>query len=383
MRRDLALPPAGGGKCRKRARRATRDDGGNPVNLKARLEAEIATTGPIDVAEFMTRCLFDPLEGYYATRPALGERGDFITAPLVSQMFGELIGLWLVETWRGLGAPTRFVLAEAGPGDGTLMADVLRAARLEPAFGQAAQVWLVEASGPLRALQAERLADAAPRWAGALAELPDDAPLLLFANELLDCLPARQFQRTRSGWAERVVGLDAGGALAFGLRPAAPADAPDDVPVGGVVERSAAQEAFAAELAGRIAEQGGAALLIDYGRDAPGPGDTLQALQGHAKVCALAAPGEADLTVHADFPAVLAAARGAGASAGLLTQGELLRRLGIETRAAALQRARPDRADVIARQLERLIAPDQMGELFKAAAIWTGPPPPAFEAQAR
>jgi SAM-dependent MidA family methyltransferase len=349
------------------------------MRLKQRLEAEIAASGPIDVAEFMTRCLHDPVDGYYATRPALGARGDFITAPLVSQMFGELIGLWLVETWRGLGAPPRFVLAEAGPGDGTLMADALRAARLEAMFGAAAELWLIEASAPLRALQAERLAAAAPRWAASLAELPADAPLLLIANELIDCLPARQFQRTRRGWAERVVGLSDSGELAFGLRPAALADAPDEAPIGAVVERSAAQEAFATELAGRIARQAGAALLIDYGRGAPELGDTLQALKGHAKVCPLATPGEADLTVYADFPAVLAAARGAGASAALLSQGELLRRLGAEARAAALQRARPDRADLVARQLERLVGPDQMGELFKAAAIWTGAPPPAFE----
>lgn len=348
------------------------------MSLKARLQAEIAAAGPIDVAAFMTRCLHDPQHGYYATRPALGAQGDFITAPLISQMFGELIGLWLVETWRGLGAPPRVVLAEAGPGDGTLMADVLRAARLEPAFGAAAALWLIEPSAPLRALQTERLAGAAPRWAASLAELPTDAPLLLVANELLDCLPARQYQRTPRGWAERVVGLDDHGELAFGLRPAALPDPPEDAPIGIVIERSAAQEAFAGELAGRLVAQGGAALLIDYGRADPGPGDTLQALKGHKKVCPLASPGEADLTVHADFPAVLAAARTVGASAALLTQRELLRRLGIEARAAALRRARPDRADVIGRQLERLTATDQMGHLFKAAAIWSGPAPPAF-----
>jgi SAM-dependent MidA family methyltransferase len=348
------------------------------MNLKERLKADVAAAGPIDVAAFMTRCLHDPKDGYYATRPALGEQGDFITAPLVSQMFGELIGLWLVETWRGLGAPPRFVLAEAGPGDGTLIADVLRAARLEPTFGAAAQLWLIEPSAPLRALQAERLAAASPRWAASLAELPADAPLLLVANELLDCLPARQFQRTAGGWAERVVGLDERGELAFGLRPSALADAPHTATVGTVIERSPAQEAFAAGLAERLVAQGGAALLIDYGRAEPGPGDTLQALERHRKVCPLASPGEADLTVHADFPAVLTAARAAGASTALLTQGELLHRLGIEARAAALKRVRPDRADVIARQLERLTAPDQMGELFKAAAIWSGPAPPAF-----
>jgi SAM-dependent MidA family methyltransferase len=348
------------------------------MSLTDRLKAEIAQGGPIDVAAFMARCLHDPLDGYYATRPGLGARGDFVTAPLVSQMFGELIGLWLIETWRGIGAPPRVMLAEAGPGDGTLMADALRAARLEPAFLAAAELWLVEVSEPLRRAQAERLADAHPRWAASLAELPQDAPLLLVANELLDCLPARQFQRTARGWAERVIGLDAAGELAFGLRPTAFAA---EGPVGAVVERAPAQEAFASELAARIVRQGGAALLIDYGAAEPGPGDTLQALAGHAKVCPLDAPGAADLTVHADFPAVLAAAREAGAATGLLTQRAFLQQLGIGARAAALQRARPDRADVIARQLERLTAPDQMGELFKAAAIWTGRAPPAFGAE--
>ncbi|HEY1750597.1 MAG TPA: SAM-dependent methyltransferase [Caulobacteraceae bacterium] len=347
------------------------------MSLRDRLAAEIAAGGPIGVAEFMTRCLHDPQDGYYATRPALGEAGDFVTAPLVSQMFGELVGVWLIEAWRGLGAPPRTILAEAGPGDGALMSDVLRAARLDPAFAAACEVWLVEASAPLRQAQGRRLGGA-PRWADSLAGLPDDAPLLLVGNEFLDCLPARQFQRTAQGWAERVVGLDDAGALAFGLRPAALAG---DAPVRTVIERSPAQAAFAAELAARIVRQGGAALLIDYGRAEPGCGDTLQALQRHRKVDPLASAGEADLTVHVDFPAVLAAAREAGASAALLTQAELLRRLGIEARAAALKTARPDRADAIDRQLQRLTAADQMGELFKAAAIWTEPaPPPAFEA---
>ncbi len=354
-----------------------RDEGGNPLSLGARLAAEIATEGPIDVAAFMTRCLHDPLDGYYATRPALGERGDFITAPLISQMFGELIGLWLIETWRGLGAPVRCVLAEAGPGDGTLMADILRASRVVPAFRDAVEVWLIEASAPMTALQAERLGDASPRWAASLDDLPADAPLLLVANEFLDCLPARQFQRTAAGWAERVVGLDEAGRLAFGLRPAAAQ--PADAPIGTIVERSPAQEAFATDLAGRLARQGGAALLIDYGPGAPGCGDTLQALAGHCKVDVLQSAGAADLTVHADFPAVLGAARTARVSAALLDQGEFLRRLGIEARAAALTRARPDRAETIARQLDRLTATEQMGALFKAAAIWSGPAPPTFE----
>jgi len=346
------------------------------LSLKARLEAEIAVSGPVDVAQFMTRCLHDPRDGYYATRPAIGEGGDFLTAPTVSQMFGELIGLWLAEAWAGAGRPERALLVEAGPGDGTLMADILRAARLTPDFRAACRLWLVETSPPLRRRQAERLADAAPRWAASLADLPDDGPIFLVANELLDCLPARQFLRTDRGWAERVVGLGPDGALAFGLTPTTACF--PDAPIGAVMERSPAQEAFASELAARIVRQGGAALLIDYGAAEPGPGDTLQALQRHQKVGPLASPGEADLTVHADFPAVVSAARAAGAETALMTQGEFLARLGIEARASRLAEARPARADAIARQLERLTAPDQMGELFKVAAIWRDAPPPAF-----
>jgi SAM-dependent MidA family methyltransferase len=218
-----------------------------------------------------------------------------------------------------------------------------------------------------------------------LSQLPTDAPLILLANELLDCLPARQFVRTAHGWAERMVGLDANGALAFGLaaRPAGDALSrvlPGAEP-GAVLEISPAQEAFGAELGARIADQGGAALLIDYGRDAPGPGDTLQALKGHRKVSPLETPGEADLTVHADFPAVAAAARAAGADASaILTQGEFLMRLGLGARTQALIAARPDRARTLQRQLARLTAPDQMGSLFKVLAIHPrSGPPPGFE----
>jgi len=355
------------------------------MSLRERLAAQIAMGGPLTVAQYMTACLHDPDFGYYATRPALGETGDFITAPLVSQMFGELIGLWAVECWERLGRPAPFRLIEAGPGDGTLMADMLRAARLAPDFLAAAEVWLVEVSEPLRALQRARLGEAV-RWAASLDEIPSGPPMVLIANELLDCLPARQWVRTPAGWAERFVTADEGGALQFALGGAAPAfpsgwatESPGDV-----LEVSPAQAAFGEALAARIVQEGGAALLIDYGRGEPGPGDTLQALRRHVKVDPLACPGEADLTVHADFPAVLAAAARAGAvAAPLLPQGEFLRRLGIEARAAALSRARPDRAAQIARQLARLVDADQMGELFKAACIhsqgWT---PPGFEAAA-
>ena len=345
--------------------------------LKDRLAAQIAQTGPLTIAQYMTACLHDPQGGYYATRPALGEDGDFITAPLVSQMFGELIGVWAMSAWQAMGSPGRFVLVEMGPGDGTLMSDLLRAARLLPAFLEAAQVWLVETSEPLAALQAQKLPDIV-RWARGLDEVPGGEPMILVANELLDCLPVRQFVRTTTGWMEQVVGVDTAGDLSFGLVPAPLAlpDARDGV----VYEVSASQEALGAALGERLAGDGGAALLIDYGRDQPGFGDTLQALVSHETVDPLACPGEADLTVHADFPAVMAAARKAGAEAAILTQAAFLARTGIGERAEALVRARPDKGAVIGRQLNRLVGGDQMGELFKACCLHSpGWVPPAFE----
>lgn len=347
------------------------------TGLRERLAAQIAHTGPLTVAQYMAACLHDPQDGYYATRPALDEAGDFITAPLVSQMFGELIGVWAISAWQAMGAPSRLLLVEMGPGDGTLMSDLLRATRVLPAFLAAIEVWMVETSGPLAALQAAKLPDTV-RWARSLDEVPGGAPTILVANELLDCLPARQFVRTATGWAEQVVGLDAHGHLSFGLVPAPIAlpDARDGV----VYELSAPQEALGAMLGERLSRDGGAALLIDYGRDQPGFGDTLQALVRHEKVDPLACPGEADLTVHADFPAVMAAARKAGAAAAILTQAAFLARVGVGERAEALVRARPDRAAVIGRQLHRLVAGDQMGELFKACCIHSpGWVPPAFE----
>lgn len=337
------------------------------------------------VADYMTACLHDPLDGYYATRPRLGADGDFLTSPMVSQMFGELLGLWAVEVWSRLGAPDPVRLVEMGPGDGTLMSDMLRAARLVPTFGAASELWLVETSPPLRALQAERLAGAGARWAGSLAEVPRGAPLILVSNELLDCLPARQFVRVGGGWAERRVGLDADGGLVFGLTPApggfAPPPGLEQVTEGMVVEVSSAQAALGAEVGARIAADGGAALFIDYGRDRPAPGDTLQAVVDHAKVSPLERLGEADLTVHADFPAFMSAACANGAAATpIVSQGAFLAGLGVEHRAAALARARPDRAETLARQLARLVEPDQMGQLFKAVAIHSpGLHAPGFE----
>ena len=352
------------------------------MSLIDRLKAQIRLEGPMTVAQFMTACLHDPEAGYYATRPRLGAEGDFITAPLVSQMFGELVGLWCAETWSRMGRPARLVLVEVGPGDGTLIGDALRALKLAPDVLAAAELWLVEPSPPLRARQAEALAGAAlqPRWAEGLAGLPADAPLILIANEVLDCLPVRQFQRVETGWAERLVGLGQEGELVFGLARRPLDRVLPQASLGAMLEVSAGQEAFAAEVGGRVARQGGAALLIDYGRGEPGFGDTLQALKGHEKLSPLATPGEADLTVHADFPAVLAAARAEGAQGGLLTQREFLLRLGIAERAGALARSRPDQAEKVFRQLDRLIGEAHMGGLFKAACIHArGLNPPAFE----
>jgi len=361
------------------------------MSLLDRLKAQIAQDGPIGVPEFFTRCLHDPRDGYYALRPDLGAGGDFITAPLVSQMFGELIGLWVLETWTRMGRPSPVRLVEMGPGDGTLMSDLLRAGKLDPEFLAAAQVWLVEVSGPLRAKQAAKLGEI-PRWVERLDEVPA-GPMILVANELLDCLPARQFVRTESGWAERVIGLGEDGALAFGLRALSakgpstgsagppPPNGEESLPVGAVLESSPAQAALASDIAHRLLTDGGAALLIDYGRDVLEAGDTLQAVRGHQKVDPLTTAGLADLTVWADFPSVVAAARATGAKAGpVLTQAQFLLALGIEARAQALASARPDRAEQIARQLDRLVGKAQMGALFKVACL-TAPDlsPPLFE----
>ena len=351
--------------------------------LKDRLAREIALTGPMSVADFVQRCLHDPQDGYYATRPRLGADGDFITAPMVSQMFGELIGLWAVEAWSRLGQPDRITVVEVGPGDGTLMSDFLNAARLAPPFRAALDLVLIEPSAPLRAAQATRLAPTGvePRWVEGLDDVPDDAPVILIANEVLDCLPARQFMRTQGGWAERRIGVTEDGALTFGLTSAA-FTAPDyAVEEGQTVEVSAGQSAFGRAVGGLVARAGGCALLIDYGRDSPGAGDTLQALQAHRKVDPLDEPGAADVTQWADFPAVLEAARAAGAETPTpMSQGEFLTLLGIEPRADRLKEGTPTAADIIDRQLERLIGDDGMGRLFKVAAIhssgWT---PPAFE----
>ena len=322
----------------------------------------------------MALCLGHPQHGYYATRDPLGVSGDFITAPEVSQMFGEMIGLWLAEVWQQAGRPAPFRLIELGPGRGTLMADAMRAARTTPGFAEAADLWLVETSPALRAEQARRLA--AAQWADRLEDVPEGPPLIV-ANEFLDALPVRQFLATPQGWREKRVGLQ-GNALAWGLSAPLPGPLAAE---GEWCEESAAADAVAGQSAARITAHGGAALLIDYGfRAADRPaGPTLQAVRGHARADALEAPGDADLTWLIDFDH--RASKLVPLATACEDQGRFLAGLGIGKRAEALAKIRPDHTASIADALDRLTAPGQMGTLFKALAAWPAglPTPPGFE----
>ena len=336
----------------------------------ARLIAErIGAHGPMRLDEYMQTCLLHPEHGYYTTREPFGQKGDFITAPEISQMFGEVLGAALAQAWVDQGRPNGAVLAEIGPGRGTLMADVLRVLSRLP--GWDAQVVLVEASPRLRAIQTARLG--AVRHVDSVADLPQ-APLFLLANEFFDALPIRQFRRAPAGWAELMVAAGPEGGLAFAL--GAPAPLPWPGPPGTVREICEPALPHAAAVATRIARHGGAAIFLDYG-GWHGQGDTLQALQGGHPADPLAAPGLADLTAHVDFAPLAQAARQAGAQVSMLAeQGDVLARLGIGQRAAALAQARPDQAQAIAAALHRLTDKAEMGQLFKALAIWPAQAPP-------
>ncbi len=345
------------------------------------LARRIATTGPITVADYMAECLMHPAHGYYATRDPLGVAGDFTTAPEISQMFGECIGLCLVQSWLGQGAPPRFVLAELGPGRGTLMADILRAGRVAPGFSGGAQVHLVETSPALRAKQAAALPGREVAWHAGVATLPD-GPLFVVANEFFDALPIRQFVRDPAGWRERLVGLR-DGRLAFGLSAPAGFGALghrlDDTAPGEVVEICPPAGPIAAEIGRRIDAFGGAAIIVDYG-GWRSRGDTLQAVRRHAAADPLAAPGEADLTAHVDFEALARAARPAAATA-MVPQGVLLERLGIAARAQVLGAGLAGAAlDSHVAAHRRLTHPDEMGRVFQAIAFHKRgmPAPPGF-----
>ncbi|OWU84275.1 ATP synthase subunit beta [Oceanicola sp. 22II-s10i] len=352
------------------------------MNLTERLHRRIATQGPITLADYMTACLLDPAEGYYTTRDPLGAAGDFITAPEVSQMFGELLGLALAQSWLDQGAPAPFLLAEPGPGRGTLMADILRATRAVPGFHDAARLCLIEASPALQAVQAATLRDHAPSWVDRMDDMPD-LPLFLVANEFFDALPVRQFRRDGPAWREVMIALR-DDALTFGLGPSAPVAALahrlEDTAEGDVVEICAPAAAIAAEIGQRIETRGGVALIFDYG-DWRSLGDTFQAMRGHGHADPLADPGKADLTAHVDFEAL---ATSTPSAHSLLTpQGVVLERLGITARAQRLAEGLTGSArDAHIAAHRRLTHPAEMGSLFKALAFYPrrAAPPPGFEA---
>ena len=346
----------------------------------------IRLEGPMPIARFMAEALGHPKWGYYTSRDPFGRTGDFITAPEISQMFGELIGLWCAERWQALGAPDPFNLVELGPGRGTLMADALRAGAALPGFAAVARVHLVETSPVLRAAQRDALQHGDVNWHDRIADLPP-GPTIAIANEFFDALPIRQFQRGEDGWHERMVGCQ-DGRLCFLLNPGVMPSAPlpgalQAAPIDAIVEVSPARTAAMAELAHTLVSQGGAALIIDYGHGQSGAGDTLQAMRGHEYADALDAPGQADLTAHVDFQALGEAAHQAGAQTfGPVGQGAFLAQLGIATRADNLLRqATPDQAEEIRAALHRLTGQDQMGQLFKVMAVAAvgSPPPPGFE----
>jgi SAM-dependent MidA family methyltransferase len=355
--------------------------------LAAELREIIATEGPISVERYMTLCLQHPLHGYYTTSEAIGGAGDFITAPEVDQMFGELIGLWCAQVWLTMGKPDPLRLIELGPGRGTLMADVLRATRILPGFRDAVRVELVETSPRLAAEQRRRLDDAAPQiaWHGAIDDLPD-GPAIILANEFFDALPVRHYIRGPAGWHERLLGLGPDGALRFGAS-ASPIDinaGPIRPVVGDVLEIGHVALRAMEHLASRVAREGGALLLCDYGYVGGGIGETLQAMRGHAYVGVLEAPGDSDLTAHVDFSALSRAATAAGGAVhGPVAQGRFLELLGIVERAARLKtRADARQAELIESALARFTAPtSSMATVFKAMSVTPrgAPIPPGFE----
>ncbi len=334
------------------------------------LHRRIAETGPMTVADYVAAANAH----YYATRDPLGVSGDFTTAPEISQMFGELIGLWFADLWIRTGQPGQVSYVELGPGRGTLAQDALRAmGRL----GLTPTIHLVETSPTLRKAQADRLAGA--QWHETAATLPSEGPLLVVANEFFDALPAHQYQRRGDQWHELVVD-SAGSGFRRLEGPIVPEPAPD-LPDGAVFERSPAGLAIAGAIAERLATQGGAALFIDYGHTRTTAGDTLQAVSRHAYADPWARPGAQDLTFHVDFQALGEAAQDGGARVhGPREQGDWLEAMGIQLRAAALAKAQSAQADAIAAARDRLILPNSMGRLFKVLGL-TGngwPEPGAF-----
>jgi NADH dehydrogenase [ubiquinone] 1 alpha subcomplex assembly factor 7 len=347
----------------------------------------IALEGPISVERYMALALGHPQHGYYMTRDPLGAAGDFTTAPEISQMFGELIGLWAAQCWLDLGQPDPVRVVECGPGRGTMLADALRAAKAAPGFLEALQVELIETSPVLKAAQMLKLAGCGTpvAWRSRMDEMSAGAPLIIIGNEFLDALPIRQYMRQNGQWHERLVGL-AGDALSMGLNPEPELAITQQGPEGAMIEVAIAAQAFISDLAQRLKADGGVALFLDYGHTKSGFGDTLQAIRSHAFVDPLASPGESDLTAHVDFDALAKAARDAGLTVhGPLEQGFFLQALGLEARTEQLiSHARTYEKMEGIRTAERRLTDTSrtgMGRLFKAIAFAAPgqPVPPGFE----
>ncbi len=343
--------------------------------LEVHLHRLIAAEGPIPVSRYMAEALQHPTHGYYRRGDPLGLHGDFTTAPEISQIFGELLGLWLADRWEAIGRPSPIRLVELGPGRGSLIADALRAMAVVPGLREALEVHLVESNESLRAMQAGKVR---AHWHDAFASVPE-GPLLLIANEFFDALPIRQYVRRDGQWTERLVTIE-DGRFAFTTGPAGPDAAlipPElaDAAEGAIVEVCPEGLRLMTDIARRIATHGGAALIVDYGYREHAPGDSLQAVRRHQPVDIFHRPGDCDLTAHVDFAALAAAARAAGAAtAGPVGQGAFLEALGIRVRAAMLvQRASERQRKDIHAAVRRLTAPDMMGELFKVLAVVARP----------
>lgn len=345
--------------------------------LVAVLREMIVREGPLTISQYMTTCLHHPVHGYYRAQNALGRDGDFTTAPEISQIFGELIGLWAAIVWQQMGAPERFVLAEAGPGRGTLMADALRATRKVPGFLAAADVRLIEVSPVLQAVQRQALSGAsmAVRWHETFSDLPPDLPVILIANEFLDTLAIDQYVRTPDGVAMRVVDADAAGRPVFATRPPGDSLSPEiaaflETAAPGAIFEVPAEDCVLIDMLAARRSAGVAALLIDYGHNETALGETLQAVRRHRYEDVLASPGEADLSAQVDFARVGAAARAAGLEVdGPVPQAAFLGQLGAIERASRLMAANPDKAGDVEAATMRLMAPGGMGTRFKAIGL--------------
>ena len=346
------------------------------------LSKQIRMHGPLSIAEYMAAALGHPKWGYYNLKDPLGSSGDFTTAPEVSQVFGELIGVWCANWWCEIGAPEKCILAELGPGRGTLIADALRAASILPEFKRAAEIHLVETSPVFRAMQEMALEDQNVIWHNKIENLPE-GPVIVIANEFFDVLPIRQFQATEDGWHERLVDFDEDG-FRLVLSPLATSgyDLPSANP-GDVYEISLPRESAMSDLAKRIVDEGGAGLIIDYGHTISAVGDTLQAIKSHKYTDPLKNPGQADITAHVDFQVLCRSAKSVGARTyGPVSQGKFLQQLGIFLRADRLRlHATKEQQTNIDLAIHRLIHKDQMGDLFKVLVITkpSDPAPPGFE----